>query len=42
MARTWRLRYLIRHTAYLAMDHAMDHAWEIEDKDLTVRCCYGI
>jgi hypothetical protein len=32
MARTWPLRYLIRHTAY----HTMDHAWEIEDKDLTV------
>ena len=31
MARTWPLRYLIRHTAY----HAMDHAWEMEDKDLT-------
>ena len=29
-ARTWPLRYLIRHTAY----HAMDHAWEMEDKDL--------
>jgi len=25
------LRYLIRHTAY----HIMDHAWEMEDKDLT-------
>jgi hypothetical protein len=32
MARTWPLRYLIRHTAY----HTMDHAWEMEDKDLTV------
>jgi hypothetical protein len=31
MARTWPLRYLIRHTAY----HTMDHAWEMEDKDLT-------
>jgi hypothetical protein len=30
-ARTWPLRYLIRHTA----DHTMDHAWEMEDKDLT-------
>jgi hypothetical protein len=29
-ARTWPLRYLIRHTAY----HTMDHAWEMEDKDL--------
>jgi hypothetical protein len=32
MARNWPLRYLIRHTAY----HTMDHAWEMEDKDLTV------
>jgi hypothetical protein len=31
MARTWPLRYLIRHTAY----HALDHTWEMEDKDLT-------
>ena len=31
MARTWPLRYLIRHIAY----HTMDHAWEMEDKDLT-------
>jgi len=31
MARNWPLRYLIRHTAY----HALDHAWEMEDKDLT-------
>lgn len=31
MARTWPLRYLIRHTAY----HVLDHAWEMEDKDLT-------
>jgi hypothetical protein len=33
MARTWPLRYLIRHTAF----HTMDHAWEMEDKDLTGR-----
>jgi hypothetical protein len=33
MARTWPLRYLIRHTAY----HTLDHAWEMEDKDLTGR-----
>ncbi len=32
MARTWPLRYLIRHTAY----HTLDHAWEMEDKDLKV------
>lgn len=31
MARNWPLRYLIRHTGY----HTMDHAWEMEDKDLT-------
>ena len=27
----WPLRYLIRHTAF----HTMDHAWEMEDKDMT-------
>jgi hypothetical protein len=27
----WPLRFLIRHTAF----HVMDHAWEMEDKDLT-------
>jgi len=27
------LRYLIRHTAY----HTLDHAWEMEDKDLTAK-----
>jgi hypothetical protein len=31
MARTWPLRFLIRHTAF----HTMDHVWEMEDKDLT-------
>jgi hypothetical protein len=30
-ARKWPLRYLVRHTAY----HTVDHAWEMEDKDLT-------
>jgi len=30
-ARTWPLRYLIRHTAF----HTLDHAWEMQDKDLT-------
>jgi hypothetical protein len=30
MAKTWPLRYLIRHTAF----HTMDHAWEMEDRDL--------
>ncbi len=27
----WPLRFLIRHSAY----HTLDHAWEMEDKDLT-------
>jgi len=31
MARKWPVRYLIRHTAY----HTLDHAWEMEDKDLS-------
>ena len=31
MARTWPLKYLIRHTAF----HTLDHSWEMEDKDLT-------
>ena len=30
-ARRWPLRYLIRHTAF----HTLDHAWEMEDRDLT-------
>jgi hypothetical protein len=29
-ARKWPLRFLIRHTAY----HTINHAWEMEDKDL--------
>lgn len=29
--RSWNLPFLIRHSAF----HAMDHAWEMEDKDLT-------
>jgi len=33
MARTWPLRYLIRHTAY----HTLDHTWEMEDRDLSAR-----
>jgi hypothetical protein len=31
LARSWPLRYLIRHTAY----HTLDHAWEMADKDCT-------
>lgn len=30
-ARTWELAFLLRHTAY----HLLDHAWEMEDKDLS-------
>ncbi|HEY5982800.1 MAG TPA: hypothetical protein VIU38_04950 [Anaerolineales bacterium] len=29
----WPIRFLIRHTAF----HTLDHAWEMEDKDLTAR-----
>jgi hypothetical protein len=29
----WPLRYLIRHTAF----HTLDHAWEMEDKDLSAK-----
>jgi hypothetical protein len=29
--RSWNLPFLIRHSAY----HTLDHAWEMEDKDLT-------
>jgi hypothetical protein len=31
LAGKWSLQYLIRHTAF----HTLDHAWEMEDKDLT-------
>ncbi|MEA2186090.1 MAG: hypothetical protein QOK16_1101 [Solirubrobacteraceae bacterium] len=30
--RTWNLPFLLRHSGF----HMMDHAWEMEDKDLTV------
>ncbi len=30
--RSWTLPFLVRHSAY----HTLDHAWEMEDKDLTV------
>jgi hypothetical protein len=33
IARPWPLGYLIRYTAF----HTLDHAWEMEDKDLTGR-----
>ncbi|HLX35459.1 MAG TPA: hypothetical protein VKR30_09505 [Candidatus Limnocylindrales bacterium] len=29
----WTIPYLLRHTAY----HALDHAWEMQDRDLTER-----
>jgi hypothetical protein len=29
--RSWTLAFLIRHSAF----HTLDHAWEMEDKDLT-------
>lgn len=32
-ARTWSLSFLLRHCAY----HTMDHAWEMQDKDLSGR-----
>lgn len=31
VGRTWTLSYLLRHAAY----HTMDHAWEMEDKNLS-------
>jgi hypothetical protein len=31
--RSWTLPFLIRHSAF----HTLDHAWEMEDKDLTVK-----
>jgi hypothetical protein len=33
LARSWPLRYLIRHASF----HTLDHAWEMEDKDLTAK-----
>lgn len=30
-ARKWEVSHLIRHSAF----HMLDHAWEMEDKDLT-------
>lgn len=31
MGGNWNLPFLIRHSAF----HTMDHAWEMEDKDLS-------
>jgi hypothetical protein len=31
IGRTWTLQFLLRHTAF----HVLDHAWEMEDKDLS-------
>ena len=30
-ARTWPLQFLLKRTCY----HLLDHAWEMEDKDLS-------
>jgi hypothetical protein len=35
--RSWTLPFLIRHSAF----HVMDHAWEMEDKDLSGRRAAG-
>jgi hypothetical protein len=35
--RTWTLPYLVRHSAF----HTLDHAWEMEDKDLTGEAAAG-
>jgi hypothetical protein len=35
--KTWTLPFLIRHSAY----HVMDHAWEMEDKDLSTGAAPG-
>jgi hypothetical protein len=32
-ARTWTVQFLIRRSAY----HMLDHAWEMEDRDLSAR-----
>jgi hypothetical protein len=29
--RSWTLAFVVRHSAF----HTMDHAWEMEDKDLS-------
>lgn len=35
--RSWTLPFLLRHSAY----HTMDHAWEMEDKDLSAELAGG-
>jgi hypothetical protein len=35
--RSWNLPFLIRHSAY----HTLDHAWEMEDRDLSPRAAPG-
>lgn len=37
IAGKWPLHYLIRHTAF----HTLDHAWEMEDKDLSAKAGRG-
>jgi hypothetical protein len=36
-ARNWTVQFLIRHAAY----HMLDHAWELEDRDLTAEAAAG-
>lgn len=35
--RTWTLSFVIRHSAY----HMLDHAWELEDRDLSAEISRG-
>jgi hypothetical protein len=35
--RSWTLPFLIRHSAF----HTLDHAWEMEDKDLSAQDAAG-
>ena len=36
-ARNWTIQFLIRHAAY----HMLDHAWELEDRDLSGEAAAG-
>ncbi len=36
-ARTWTVQFVIRHSAY----HMLDHAWEMEDRDLSAESAAG-
>jgi hypothetical protein len=35
--RNWTMALLLRHTAF----HVLDHAWELEDKDLSAEVATG-